>query len=91
MSTDEVKSPQGKLIEKDAAAFKKRTKRKKSKETVREEWYELAGNKLLKCHRIDTGTVMRVYCGSTASKKSGKEIQEFVKKLQAEKKLRVRV
>jgi hypothetical protein len=68
-----------------------KTKERKAQNQVVEKYYELHGNKLLLCKRVSQGSIFRTLIGSTADKKTGAEVQAFVKKLQAENRLKVRV
>jgi hypothetical protein len=80
-------TPMGDFIAEEA----KRARGAKEKNPVVDKYYELAGSKLLLCKQVKSGTVYRTLIGSIDDKKSGKEIQAFMKKQQAEGKLRVRV
>jgi hypothetical protein len=66
-------------------------KDRKLKNPVIESYYELHGSKLLLCKAKKTGSVYRVLVGSTDDKQVGSQIREQVKKLQAEKRIKIRV
>jgi hypothetical protein len=80
-------TPLGEYIAKEAS--KNREAKKQAK--IVEKWYELHGAKLLLCKRSTSGTVHRTFIGSTEDKKTGADVKEFVKKLKAENRLRIRV
>ena len=63
----------------------------KSKNTIVEKYYELRGTKLSLVKRKESGTINRTYIGDTTDKKRQLEMSSFVKKLQAEGRLKIKV
>lgn len=80
-------TPMGEYIAEQA---KKNRESKKANKVV-EKYYEIKNSKLVLCKKIASGTVFRTFIGSTEDKKDGKSVQDFVKKLQAEGRIRVRI
>jgi len=66
-------------------------KQARKKNQVVEKYYEMRGEKLSLCKRMAGGTVFKTLVGTTSDKVSGKQVLEFVKKLDAEGKLRKKV
>lgn len=69
----------------------KKLRENSGKNPVVESYYELCGVKLSLCKRKKTGTTVRTFIGSTNDKSRQDEISTFIKKLQAEGRLRIKV
>jgi hypothetical protein len=80
-------TPMGSYIAEEA----KKARAKKSENKVVEKYYELCNGKLSLCKKIASGTVFKTYVGSTSDKKDGEKIKVFIKKLEEEKRLRVKI
>lgn len=80
-------TPMGEFIAEQA----KVSRDKKAESRVVEKYYEMCGNKLSIVKKVAGGTVYKTFIGSTSDKKDGKQVQEFVVKLQKEGRLRIKV
>lgn len=80
-------TPMGEYIAEQA---KEQRKRKSSNKVV-EKYYEIRGHKLSLCKKTASGSVYKTYVGSTEDKKDGTQVREFVKKLEAEGRLRIKI
>lgn len=80
-------TPMGELIAREAAT----TKARKETNKVVEKYFELRGGKLSLCKVTAAGSIYRVFVGSVNDKKDGQQVQDYVKRLQAEGRLRHRV
>jgi hypothetical protein len=78
------------VAEENIARAKKARNNAKENPVV-ESFYELRGTKLCLCKRVKTGGVYRTLVGSTTDKERHAEITSFVKKLQKENRLRIKV
>ena len=83
--TDQA-TPLGSYIAEQA----KENRSRKSGKIVKK-FYEMQGTKLSLCKQIDDGTVFRILVGTTTDKVSGKQVDEFAKKLLAEGRLKVKL
>jgi hypothetical protein len=81
-------TPMGDYIAEEA----KKSRERKTKNHVVAKYYELvAGTKLVLCKKVASGTVHKTLIGHTTDKKSGDQIKAFMKRIEAEGKLRVKV
>lgn len=69
----------------------KKAREKKAENAIVDKFYELVGTKLLLCKKTKKGSVHRVLVGHTDDKKHGEQMKNFIKKAQADGKLKVRV
>ena len=69
----------------------KKVRDNKGRNSVVESYYELCGVKLCLCKKKKSGTTLKTFIGSTNDKARYEEINRFVKKLQAEGRLRIKV
>lgn len=83
----DVPTPLGAFRKEEA----KKERVRKSENKIVQKYYELHGTKLSLCKKKNNGNLYRVFVGSTDDKKSGAQIREFVKKLEKEKNLRIKV
>ena len=72
-------------------AKESRSRKSKKENQVVNKWYEMRGTKLSLCKEIASGTVFRTLVGTTDDKLHGKEVLSFIKKLEGEGRLKVRV
>ncbi len=80
-------TPMGDYIAESA----KQNRERKSANRVVEKYYELSGKKLSLCKKNVNGSVFKTLVGTTNDPKQGPQLQVFVKKLQSEGKLRVKI
>lgn len=73
------------------AQVAKQQRKRREENKVLQKYYELRGSKLSLCKVLSSGTVFKTFVGSTSDKKSGTQVREFIKKLEGEGRLRVKV
>ena len=80
-------TPLGEYIAEQA----KEARESKKNNTVVEKYYEYQGTKLSLCKKMKSGTVHKVFVGSTNDKENGAQIRTFIEKVKAEGRLRMKV
>lgn len=80
-------TPMGEYIAEQA----KITRTSKAQNKIVEKYYELCNSKLSLIKKTASGTTYKTFVGSVSDKKEGKQVQEFVARLQKDGKLRVKV